>query len=171
MHQIPLFKTGILLSLLTLAFGFGLGAAFGAGEDSLKGGLKSSGEAVLDSVYKGDVGAMDKVLAKSWVYYKRAHLHANGLGTSALAMIILIAALPSVNLRWRWVTATALGLGSLGYSIYWLIAGMRAPGVGSTHDAKESLDFLAIPSSALCIFGLASVIVIVIVSRVQRTAE
>jgi hypothetical protein len=75
---------GLILALLTLCFGFGLGGAFGAIEDSLKEGLSSSAEAALDSVYGGDRAKMDAVVKKSWVYYKRAHLHANGLGTSAL---------------------------------------------------------------------------------------
>ena len=161
MNQLRPFRTGILLSLFTLLFGFGLGIFFGAAEDSLKGGLQRSGEAALQSVYDGDEAAMQKVVAKAWVYYKRSHLHANGLGTTALALIVLLALLPPTNLRIRVWTATALGLGSLGYSIYWLLAGMRAPSVGSTHDAKESLDWLAIPSSGMCLLGLIAVIVIV----------
>ncbi len=160
MNQIRPFRTGILLSLLTLLFGFGLGIFFGAAEDSMKAGLKKSGEAALQSAYGGDQAAMGKVVAKAWVYYKRSHLHANGLGTTALALIVLLALLPGKLLRFRVWTATALGLGSLGYSIYWLLAGMRAPSVGSTHDAKESLDWLAIPSAGLCLLGLIAVIVI-----------
>lgn len=165
MQQLTQFKTALLLSLLTIAFGFGLGAAFGANEAALKGDLKARGEAALETVYKGDTQAMEKVVSKSWVYYKRAHLHANGLGTSALVIVLLLAALPSVNFRWRWITAIAQGVGSLGYSLYWLFAGMRAPSMGDTHIAKESLDFLAIPGSGCCILGLVSVIVIVCVAK------
>jgi len=84
---------GLVLALLTLCFGFGLGGAFGAVEDSLKEGLSSRGEAVLDTAYGGDRARMDAVVEKSWVYYKRAHLHANGLGTSALACILLLSLL------------------------------------------------------------------------------
>ena len=42
-----------------------------------------------------------------------------------------------------------MGLGSLGYSMFWMLAGMRAPGLGSTGAAKESLEWLAVPTSAL----------------------
>ena len=155
------FRLAVMLCLLTLAFGFGLGAAFGAAEDSLKGYLQSQGEAALATAYAGDVAAMDKVVARSWTYFKRAHLHANGLGTSGLVLVLLVAALPGVKFRWRWVTATALGLGGLVYSVYWLLAGLIAPGMGSTGAAKESLDFVAIPGSGLCILGLVSVMVMV----------
>ena len=41
---------------------------------------------------------------------------------------------------------------------------MRAPGLGSTGAAKESLEWLALPSSALCIIGLVGVIVAVVKS-------
>ncbi|MEE9403604.1 MAG: hypothetical protein V3V20_01810 [Algisphaera sp.] len=155
------FKIALLLCLVTLAFGFGLGITFGVAEDTLKGHLASQGQAVLDTVYGGDEAAMNKVVRKSWVYFKRAHLHANGLGTSGLVMVLLIAALPGGRMRWRWLTATALGLGGLVYSVYWLLAGLKAPGLGSTHAAKESLDWVAIPGAGLCVLGLVSVIVLV----------
>ena len=43
---------GLLLALLAVLFGFGMGAAFGAVEDSLKEGLQARGEAVLESMRK-----------------------------------------------------------------------------------------------------------------------
>jgi len=170
MNPIRPFRIGILLSLFTLLFGFGLGIFFGAAEDRMKAGLKRSGEAALESVYDGDKAAMEKVVAKSWVYYKRAHLHANGLGTTSLAIILLLALLPAGLTRCRVWTATASGLGALGYSIYWLLAGMRAPSIGSTHDAKESLDWLAIPSSGLCLLGLIAAVVIVAIALFRKDA-
>ena len=84
---------GLVLALLTLCFGFGMGGAFGAIEDSMKDGLASSAEAALETAYGGDRARMDAVVKKSWVYYKRAHLHANGLGTTALACTLLLSLL------------------------------------------------------------------------------
>ena len=154
-------KYGILLTLLTLVFGFGLGGAFGAFEDNIKGHLKVKAERVLASVYHGDEAKMKKVTGKSWVYFKRAHLHANGLGAISLALILFISFL-AVDNRIKGVNALCLGLGSVGYSIFWMFAGPTAPGTGSTGMAKESLKWLAIPSAGLCIMGLAMVIAMVI---------
>ncbi len=149
---------GILLALLAVGFGFGLGGAFGAVEDLLKGGLTASGEAVLDSAYGGDDAAVEKGVAKSWAYYKRAHLHANALGTTALACILLLAALGPPGAIDKFASL-ALGGGALIYGVFWLIAGTIAPGMGSTGAAKEALQFVAIPGSGLCITGLMLTIV------------
>jgi len=152
-------RIGIVLSLLTLLFGFGLGGAFGAFEDKIKGSLASSAMSVKDSVYSGDDVAMGKVTSKAWTYMKRAHLHANGLGTSSLVLILLLAAVP-VSTKIRQFVAAALGAGALGYSSFWLFAARRAPAMGSTHDAKESLSWLAVPSAGLCLVGLIAVLVL-----------
>jgi len=159
-------RLGVLLSLATLLFGFGLGAAFGAAEDDLKGYLKDQAAAALDSVYEGDAGASKAVTDKSWTYFKRAHLHANGLGTSSLAMILLLA-VTTAGAGLSRLVAFALGLGSLGYSIFWLVAGMRAPVLGGTGAAKDSLEWLAIPSAGLCIVGLVLVILTAATARAR----
>ena len=152
-------RIGILLSLLTLLFGFILGGLFGAVEDKIKGHLKDDAQAVFDTVYKGDSVKMKKVTDKSWVYLKRAHLHANGLGAISLAAILLLMFMPTALLLKK-LTAICLGLGSFGYSLFWMFAALKAPGLGSTGAAKEALGFLAIPSSALCVIGLVSVLLI-----------
>ena len=153
-------RIGILLSLLTLLFGFILGGLFGAVEDKIKGHLKDDAQAVFDTVYKGDSVNMKKVTDKSWIYLKRAHLHANGLGAISLAAILLLMFMPTALLLKKF-TAICLGLGSLGYSLFWMFAALKAPGLGSTGAAKEALGFLAIPSSALCVIGLISTLLIV----------
>lgn len=161
---------GLLLALLAVAFGFGMGGAFGAAEDLLKGGLAASGEAVLESVYGGDEVAMKKVVSKSWTYYKRAHLHANALGTTAIAVIGVLAMLGRPG-RLEQVGATSIGAGSLLYGVYWLLAGMRAPGMGSTGAAKESLAFVAIPGSSLCVIGLGITIYLVVTRLLTPKAD
>jgi len=152
---------GILLALLAVAFGFGLGGAFGAVEDLLKDGLAASGAAVLDSAYGGDEAAMKKVVSKSWTYYKRAHLHANALGTAALACILLLAALGTPGIIDK-IAAWSFGAGALLYGFFWLLAGSLAPGMGGTGAAKEALQLIAIPGSGLCIVGLLLTIVQVV---------
>ena len=150
-------RIGIALALLTLLYGFSLGGAFGAFEDNIKASLQASADEVKSTVYNGDEAAMKKIIDKSWTYMKRAHLHANGLGTAALAIIFVLAGTPASR-RVREVISTALGLGALGYASFWMFAALTAPALGSTHDAKESLSWLAIPSAGLCILGLVAVL-------------
>ena len=145
---------GILLAMASIAFGFGLGIAFGAAEDDLKDHLHTSAQTVLESVYAGDEAKAQAVVKKSWTYFKRAHLHANGLGTSALAASLLLALLGPPGMIAR-LSSFAFGAGALFYSAYWLFAGLMAPELGSTSAAKESLSWLAIPSSGACVAGLA----------------
>lgn len=154
-------KWGVILSLLTLLFGFSLGGTFGAAEDNLKDNLKESAQAVMQSVYQNNQAAADKIIAKSWVYYKRAHLHANGLGTTSLIISLLLSFFMFKSTL-RKAASTLFGLGALGYSIFWLLAGYTAPGLGSTHAAKEALSWLAFPSSMFCFAGLLLTIFVVI---------
>jgi hypothetical protein len=149
---------GILLAIAAIAFGFGLGVAFGAAEDDLKDQLHASAQAVLESAYAGDESQARSVVSKSWTYFKRAHLHANGLGTTALVASLLLALLGPPGLLAR-LSSFGLGAGALFYSAYWLIAGLTAPEFGSTSAAKEALAWLAIPSSGACVAGLAGTLV------------
>ncbi len=152
-------RIGILLALLTLLYGFSLGGAFGAFEDNIKGTLEASAMAVKDTVYQSDEAAMTKITGKSWTYMKRAHLHANGLGTAALALIFVLGG-TRASVMIRRVASGAIGIGALGYSSFWMFAALTAPALGSTHDAKEALGWLAIPSAGLCIVGLVAVLVL-----------
>jgi len=155
--QLKIMRIGIGFALFTLLYGFGLGGIFGAFEDDLKGHLKSSALAVSESVYQNDEAKMAAVLDKSWTYFKRAHLHANGIGTAATALSILLIFL-SISARLKSILSAALGIGALGYSSFWMFAALKAPGMGSTGAAKESLSFLAFPSAFLCISGVAIVL-------------
>lgn len=152
MSNLKIVRIGLILALLSILFGYLFGIAFGAWEDGMKADLRASGEVVLASVYQGDEGALQKVLDKSWAYYKRAHLHGGALGASAVAQILLLLALTAAP-RWKAGTAFLLGAGALGYAVFWMLAAQRAPGLGSTDLAKESLDWLAMPSSGACVIG------------------
>ncbi len=147
---------GLLLAVTTLLFGFGLGLVFGLNEDAIKSRLAASAETVHQPVYPGDAAAAKVVLDKSWVYMQRAHLHAGALGTSAIALILVMVLLGAGSASTR-VIGLALGGGSLGYSVFWLWAGFRAPGLGGTGAAKESLRWLAMPSSGAVVLATAAV--------------
>lgn len=144
---------GIILALLSIALGFILGGSFGAAEDSIKAHLRSSADAVFDTVYEGDANRRDAVLSKSWSYLKRAHLHGGGIGAAALASIVLLGLFGNPGPLERY-TALAFGAGAFVYPIYWLAAGLVAPGIGGTDQAKQALEFLAIPGAGLCLLGI-----------------
>ena len=96
-RRLRISRWGVLLALLTIFFGFGIGGAFGAFEEPMKKGLADRAAAVLDTVYKGDAAKAKSVVDKSWVYYKRAHLHGGAVGAVALGGILLLAALRRPN--------------------------------------------------------------------------
>ena len=146
-------RIGVLLALLGVLFGFAAGGAFGFFEDTLKAGLAADAESVLATVYSGDSASARAVVDKAWSYYKRAHLHGGGIGAAALA-VMLVMACSAVSPAASRLAAYALGGGAIGYPVFWLLAGMRAPVLGSTAAAKESLRWLAFPSSAALLLGL-----------------
>ena len=154
MGSLRIVRWGVLFALLGIAFGFTMGGLFGAFEEDMKGHLDAEGKAVLAEKYGGDVAKLKPVLDKSWVYFQRAHLHGGGIGAVALALCLLLAALPAPLPRASGLAALCAGLGALGYPIFWLLAGLRAPGMGGTGPAKESLEWLAVPTSGLAIVGL-----------------
>lgn len=153
---------GMLFAVFTLLFGFGLGIVFGLNEGIIKARLKASAVEVQSSVYRGDEAAIKPVLTKSWAYMQRAHLHAGGLGTSAVGLILLVSLLSTSPGMTRAISL-GLGVGGLGYSVYWLWAGFRAPALGGTGAAKESLKWLAMPSAAAVVVATAAVAVLLLV--------
>jgi hypothetical protein len=157
------------MALLSIGFGFLLGGTFGAIEDPIKSHLRSSADAVLDSVYEGDPVKRDAVVAKSWSYLKRAHLHGGAIGTAALASIVLLGLLGTVGLLER-ASAVAFGGGALLYAAFWLAAGLIAPGMGSTREAKDALGFLAIPGASLCLLGIGGTLLSTLRTMLARPA-
>lgn len=159
-------SAGLVLAVLTILLGQGMGIVFGLNEDAIKSRLKDSAAEVGATVYQSDAAAIKAVQDKSWTYMQRAHLHAGGLGTTALSLIVLVCLLGTS----RWATAAigiALGAGGFGYSLFWMWAGFRAPALGSTGAAKESLKWLAMPSSGA--FVLATIAVLgLLVAASQR---
>lgn len=157
---------GMLFAILTIVFGQGTGIIFGLNEDAIKSHLKTSASEVSESVYSNDETKIKTVLDKSWVYMQRAHLHAGGMGTTAVSLIIIIC-LFSVSARLIAPVSCGLGLGGLGYSIFWMWAGFRAPSLGSTSAAKESLSWLAMPSSGAFVIATLTVLFMVLITLIK----
>jgi hypothetical protein len=135
-------RYGIAIALVAILFGGLLGLSFGCCEDDIKGNLRASADAVLDKHYSGDANKAVSTVSKSWVYFKRAHLHSQTMGVMAIVFALLTVML---NFQPKLQIGISLlsGLGSLGYGVFWLLAAILAPGMGSTHAAKESVGLIA----------------------------
>ena len=158
---------GLALAVLTLLFGFGLGGVFGLNEDAIKSRLSASAAAVQASVYQGDHAAAQAVVAKSWTYMQRAHLHAGSLGTAA-AVLTTPAALLGASPGVTRAISIGLGAGALGYSVFWMWAGFLAPSLGSTGAAKEALRWLAVPSSGAILVATSAAAVLCVLPLIRR---
>ena len=150
---------GLAIAVLTVLFGFAMGGIFGFNEDIIKERLAASAAAVTATAYQGDAAAAEPVVAKSWTYMQRAHLHGGAIGTAAIGMIVVLL-LVGTTARAVRTLSLALGLGGLGYSIFWMWAGFIAPGLGSTGAAKESLRWLAMPSAGAVMLATGAVAVL-----------
>lgn len=151
--QLRVVRWGLMLSIAAVFIGFALGGFFGAAEESLQNWLQAQGQSVLETVYANDSSKVEAIVAKSWTYFKRAHMHAGGIGSASLSLCLLLALIPAPKIL-RGLCAWILGLGALGYPLFWLLAGMRAPVLGSTGAAKDSLEWLAVPSAGCLILGV-----------------
>ena len=147
---------GLVLAVLAVLFGFTMGGVFGLNEGLIKDRLAASAAAVTATVYHGDAAAAEPVIAKSWDYMQRAHLHAGAIGTAAIGMILVLLLIGTAPRTLR-ILGLALGGGALGYSVFWMWAGFLAPGLGSTSAAKESLRWLAMPSAGAVMLATAGV--------------
>jgi hypothetical protein len=158
---------GLVLAVLTILYGQGMGIVFGLNEDIIKSRLEASASEVRDSVYKGNDATIKAVLDKSWSYMHRAHLHAGGMGTTAVSLIVVLCLLGTSRLATTAI-GVALGAGGFGYSVFWMWAGFRAPALGSTGAAKESLKWLAMPSSGAFVLATVAVLLVLIAAIVSR---
>lgn len=155
MIQFTHVKYGILVAMVAILFGGSMGLSFGCCEDDVKGFLKTQGDSVFQEKYGGVQEKKDKVVKKAWVYMKRAHLHSQTMGVIAIAFSLLVAWLnfhPKIQLG----VSLLSGLGSLGYGVFWLLAGGLAPAMGGTHDAKEAVGLIAqLSGGAFFVSGVA----------------
>ena len=154
-------KIGILLAVLTILFGFSIGIMFGESEAKVQNKLKAKAEKVIDSVYKGDADLVNRSVRGAMNYFKRAHIHGNGLGVAALVLITALFLFCPTNFL-RDVTALLLGIGALGYSSYWMIAGKMAPRLGGISQAREAVGWYATFSAFLCVAGVVLTLIVFI---------
>jgi hypothetical protein len=161
---------GLALAILTILFGQVGGIVFGLNEDIIKDRLKAEATAVQETIYRGDAAAGKAVLEKSWTYMKRAHLHAGGMGTTAVALILATCAIGTPRVL-TFLVSLALGAGGLGYSVFWMWAGFRAPSLGGGGPAKESLKWLAMPSAGGFVVATVIILVLLVVVSARRNSH
>ncbi len=152
-------KYGVLVAVIAILFGGSMGLSFGCCEEDIKRILNSSAQESLSVKYEGDQTKADKVVKKSWVYMKRAHLHSQTMGVISIVFSFLVAWL-SYPVKAQLTISMLSGLGSLGYGLFWMLSGFLAPGMGSTGAAKESVGLIAQASggaffvSGVLLFGI-----------------
>lgn len=161
---------GLFLSLIAILYGFSVGGAFGLAEGAIKAHLKESGSRVLDTVYQGDIAAQEAVVAKAWEYLKRAHLHGGAIGAAGVGVILAMLVLCKPGPLSGWF-AVAFGSGAILYSVFWLLAGLIAPGLGSTSAAKKALEFIAVPGAGLTLLGLAGSMFLILRDALLKPAS
>jgi len=151
----------LLLAVLTLLLGQSMGIFFGLNEDLIKSHLSADATEVQNTIYQDNQVAMKAVLTKSWTYMPRAHLHAGGMGTTAVALILVLCVFGASRVVTTLISL-ALGESGLGYSIFWMWAGLRSPALEGTGAAEESLEWLAVPSSGGFVAAAIAVFVAVV---------
>ena len=156
--QLDPVRFGLVLGLVAVLFGWGLGIFFGVGEDWIRKRFIADAEEHR-AIYVQKAGSEDGATAaikrideSAWHYLIRAHLHGGGIGSIAIGASLVLA-LVSARPGLKMAASALLGVGALGYPLFWMWAGLRAPGLGSTGAAKESLRWLAMPSSGALIVG------------------
>lgn len=151
---------GIVVCLATLFLGFAEGVVFGAADQSVRSWLIEKAQSAVASSPEQTVPDPQARVDRAWTFFRRSHLHANGMATTG---IVLIALLPLVSARRsiKQAIAGALGLGSAGYAAFLITAGLRTPGVGDTQVVKESLRWLAMPSAGMYVAATLGIIVLV----------
>jgi hypothetical protein len=152
-------RWGVVLAVLTILFGFFLGAAMGGAEAGIRDYWQSLAQPGLAGLYQNDPQKISTVVGQSWKMLQRAHMHAAAIGTASLVLMVVIANLKTKEL-YKQTAAWFLGLGGLGYSLSWFLVAFRAPVVGNIHVAKDGIHLLAAPSIGLLLAGTAIVLVL-----------
>jgi hypothetical protein len=98
--------------------------------------------------------SVSATLDKAWIYHQRAHVHAEAIGASAIGVSLMLS-FQDVETRSRRVASGRLDLGAVGYPLFRMLPARSSPRFGSTGAAKESLAWLAVPSTAALVVGLA----------------
>jgi hypothetical protein len=152
-------KWGILLAVLTILFGFFLGAAMGGAEEGIKEYWQALAQPGLSTIYQNDPQKITVVINQAWKMLQRAHMHAAAIGTASLILMLVLANI-RVKVIYKQVGSLLLGLGGLGYSMSWFLVAFRVPVIGNLHATKDAIHLLAAPSIGMLLLGTAIVLLL-----------
>jgi len=114
-------KTGISIVLLLLAFGIGMGIAFGIAEDSFQDFI-AQGIAANPALHDSESAS------KIWRYAQRAHFHATGISAFALVLIMIVL-FSSMRTKMKTIASFLISLISL-YPLAWFTMFILSPSLG-----------------------------------------
>ncbi len=137
---------GLILGVLTIILAEMGGVAFGKFEDNIRDMLKAKASVVQDQEQ-----ATENV-RDAWGELKRAHSHAEGLGTIIVAVVAVIAFTKLVPMA-KTLLATGIGLGGLLYPVSIVLEALRIPAIGE-EAARDSVELLVIFSVGLLMLCL-----------------
>jgi len=155
-------RIGALFAILTILFGFGLGITFGVADDDIEEHLEASAKSVLETKYEGNKKKMRHIAHKSWRYIQRAHFHAGGIGAATLSLILLLG-FTGTSANIKGIVSMITGIGAFGYPFGWLLAGFKAPALGSMHLAKEAVSWIAAPAGLAVVLGSIAILILFVI--------
>ncbi len=150
---------GLLFSFGTILVGEVAGLAFSRYSAKIKESYKAEVKSHKRDVFLQEK-EIKKTISKTWLYTKRFHYHAMGLG--AISLVIILA------LMVTWVSASikkalslGLGVGALLIPSGWFLTALKASYMGADA-AKKSLEALILFCVGLHTLSIAAVFVIYI---------
>ena len=156
-------RIGLVLCLLTILFGYSIGAVFGAKNAELKGYFKEQVYVVNADTFP-DAKTQKLHFEKAKGYTKRAHLHAAAIGSAALATILVLGFV-NIEEKKKKVASLLVGVGASGYGIFvWSLMAYFTPILGK-HGAHEAIAWLAIPTGLSLMLGTALTIYYVVTCK------
>lgn len=136
-------KFPILLTILALIGGVFISIIFGANEDFFQNRITHGLEknikiqSITDENIKTEKIKSEK--DKNWRYYQRYHFHANGIATTSLCLLILLAFIKASK-KEILIASYMISIGGFLYPFVWLFAALYGPEMGR-NEAKESFAF------------------------------
>lgn len=146
-------RIGLVLCVLTILFGYSIGALFGAKNSDMKAYYKEQAYVVNAATFPEEK-TQKLHYEKSKAYIKRAHLHAAAIGSAGLATILLLS-LVNIEERKKKIASLLTGVGASGYGVLvWTLMSFATPILGK-HGAHEAIAWLAIPTGLSLMLGTA----------------
>ncbi len=138
----------------------------GTSEDAIIEGWIANGMPLLDSMYKGDMAALEAMAEKDWDVLNRAHVHWAGLAAATLG-ITLVLIFTKVPNWYKSATSIALGLGAILYPLSWFYIAMNLTTLGKA--AKDDVHLLA--GAGIAGVGLGTLAVVAALGYTYFTAR